>query len=438
MKKNKKFLLITIICISIIVIELLIMLIIHISRERNIDHIDNLNTIIKTNNGYIGVGISDFHNSKFVSEKKYEYIDDTTKQKQNIIATQSKLAKYDHNYNLIWEKTFENNYDSTFYDIIEVNDGYIVVGSYAKDAKQISLNTRDALIIKYDYNGNIVWKETYSVLSDTEFYKVIEDDNKLIVIGQSIYENMELGNHITGGGIIVKYDMNGKLLEKNNYGGNKSGKFNDIIKVDDGYIVCGKDATNYGILVKFKKNFNRDENDTSLISKKIVWQRTYSNTDYEGFTSIVQNKDTLYLGGAINVSNEKDKEGKPTFKYDAGIVAYNTNSKYLGSYSIKDNVHHRINSMLIDNNYLYVSILYDVDSKEPNKYSMLTKYNLKDINKLNDNVVYSQTFVNDYSYIINKITKLDNDIIYVGTTNKECKFFTGCDYQNIIEKYQEN
>lgn len=437
--KNRKFLLIIILCIAIITVELLIMLIIHISREKNIDHIDNLNNIIKTNNGYIGVGISDFHNSKYVSKKIYEYTDSTTKKKQNIIATQSKLVKYDNNYNLIWEKTFENDYDSTFYDIIEVKDGYIVVGSYAKDAKQISENTRDALIIKYDYNGNIIWKQTYSVLSDTEFYKVIEDDDNLIVIGQSIYENMEVGNHTTGGGIIVKYDMNGELLENNNFGGNKSGKFNDIIKVNDGYIVCGKDATNYGIVVKFKKNFNREEDDTKLISKKIVWQRTYSNTDYEGFTSIVQNKDVLYLGGAINVSTEKDKEGKPIFKYDAGIVAYNTNSKYLGNYSIKDNVHHRINSMIIDNNYLYVSVLLNVDSKDENKISMLTKYNLTDIDKLNDNIVYSKTFAeNESDYIINKLTKIDNNIIYVGTTNKECKLLTGCDYQSIIEKYQES
>lgn len=437
-KKNKKILTIMIICIIVILIELLIMLIIHISRERTINHIDSLNNLIKTNNGYIGVGISDFNNSNYLSKKIYEYTDDTTKQKQNVIATQSKLVKYDNNFNLIWEKTFENDYDSTFYDIIEVNDGYVVVGSYAKDAKQISLNTRDALIIKYDYNGNIIWKQTYSVLSDTEFYKVITDDDKLIVIGQSIYENMELGNHITGGGIIVKYDMNGELLEHNNYGGNKSGKFNDIIKVDDGYIVCGKDATNYGILVKFKKNFNREENDTNLISKKVVWQRTYSNTDYEGFTSIARNNDILYLGGAINIGTEKDKDGNPIFQYDAGIVSYNTNSKYLGSYSIKNSTHHRINTMVIDNNNLYVNILLNVDSKDENKISMIRKYNLTDVNKLNDNIIYSKTFDNQNNFIINKLTKINDDIMYIGTTNKECHFFTGCDYQNIIEKYQEN
>ena len=431
MKKNKKFHLIFIICISIIILELSIMAIIHILREREIEHIDNINSIIKTNNGYIAVGISDFYNSKNVSKKVYEFIDDITKQKQNIIATQSKLVKYDNNMNLLWEKTFENDYDSTFYDIIEINDGYIVVGSYAKDTTQISLNTRDALIIKYDYNGDIIWKQTYSVLSDTEFYKVIEDNDDLIVIGQSIYENMELGNHITGGGIIVKYSKNGELLEKNNYGGNKSGKFNDIIKVDDGYIVCGKDATNYGILVKFKKNFNRDENDNNLISKKVIWQRTYSNTDNEGFTSMVRKDNIIYLAGAINVSTEKDKDNNPLFKYDAAIVMYDTNSKYLGNYSLKENIHHRINSLLINNDILYATILLDIDNKDTQN-SMIVEFNLDNINKLNDVIIKKKTYNN---YLINKIESIDNDIIYVGTTNKDCKLLTGCDYQSVVNKY---
>lgn len=433
--KKKKFLMLLIICVSIIVIELFVMLIMYINRERNISHVNSLNDIVKTNDGYVGVGISDFHDSDNVKMKTYEYTDDTTKEKQLIITTQSKIAKYDNNFQLKWEKTFDNPYDSTFYDILKIDNGFIVVGSYAKDIKQISANTRDALIIRYDNDGNIIWYKTYSVLSDTEFYKVIQDNDKLIVIGQSIYENMEVGNHTTGGGIIVKYDMDGNQLENNNYGGNKSGKFNDIVSVDDGYIVCGKDATNYGIVVKFKKDFNRDEEDTNIISKKVVWQRTYSNTDYEGFTSMVKYKDTLYLAGAINISNEKDKDGNTLFKYDAGIVAYNTNSKYLGNYSLGDNTHHLFNSIICDDNYLYVSAILDVDNKNADFKSMIIKYQLTDIDKLNKNIIEKKVFDNDKSYLISELVNINNDLLYIGSANDNCKLLTGCDYQEFISKY---
>ena len=47
------------------------------------------------------------------------------------------------------------------------------------------------------------------------------------------------------------FDYNGEVVWKNNFGGNKSGSFNDIVVVSDGYIVCGKDGANYGLIVKF-------------------------------------------------------------------------------------------------------------------------------------------------------------------------------------------
>ena len=278
---------------------------------------------------------------------------------------------------------------------------------------------------KYDLSGKILWYKTYSVLSDTEFYKVIDDgDGNLVVIGQSIYENMELGNHTTGGGIIVRYDKDGNLLAHNNYGGNKSGSFNDIIKVSDGYLVCGKDAVNYGILVRFKKDFNRDDKDTNLISKKVLWQRTYSNTDNIGFTRMVLSDKTIYVAGSINVSNEKDKDGNTLFKYDAGIVLYNTSGKYLGKYSIENDVHHRFNSIFYSDNKLLLTGLMDVDNRDANK-SFTTIFDLN-----------SKKFdeIKEKDYLINKIVNLNNRYL-IGTSQTRCSLY-GCEYEPLIIEYK--
>ena len=433
--KNNKFNTIkkiAIICVVIVVIELIAMLALKLFRERNIDHIDAINDLIEISDGYIAVGISDFYNSKSVNAKIYEYINSTTKEKSNIIANQSKIAKYDKNMNLIWENTFENKYDSTFYSVLKVDDGYIAVGSIISRYEQIEINTRDGLIVKFGLDGQVKWHKTYHVLSDTEFYKIIDDgDNNFVVIGQSIYENMEVGSHITGGGIIVRYDKDGNMLAHNNYGGNKSGSFNDILKVKDGYIVCGKDATNYGILIKFKKDFNRDDKDTNLITKKIIWQRTYSNTDTVGFSAMALNKDIIYVVGAINTSNEKDDKGNTKFKYDAGIVLYNTSGKYLGKYSIEDNTYHRFNSLILEDDNLILTGLLDYDSinKTDKQESMVYKFNIKD-NKFMDKKVFNSN--NDY--IISKIIKLDKNII-IGSSKTKCSIY-GCEYEPIISIYK--
>ena len=433
-KKDKRNLIkkVVIGCIAIVLIELIAMLAVKIFRERGIDHVDALNDLIKVDDGYIAVGVSDFDDSKDVNQKIYEYTDSATNKKSNIIANQSKIAKYDNDYNLVWENTYDNLYDSTFYSVINVSDGYIAVGSLVGKYEQIEVNTRDALIVKYDLNGKMIWYKTYRVLSDTEFYKVIDDgDDNYVVIGQSIYENMEMGTHTTGGGIIVRYDKDGNVLAHNNYGGNKSGSFNDIIKVSDGYIVCGKDATNYGIVLKFKKDFNRDEKDTELITKKLVWQRTYANTDDIGFSAMVLNKDIIYLVGAINISNEKDENDNIKFQYDAGIVLYNTNGKYLGKYSLEDKTYHRFTSVILEDNNLILSGLLDYNGvyKGNKQDSMIIKFNLDD-KKFIDKDLFQEK--NDY--IINKIVMLDQKII-VGSSKSKCSLY-GCEYEPIIKEYK--
>ena len=428
MNKKKKLLKrIMIICGIIIIVELLLMLIMHIVRERGIDHISNLYDVVKIDDGYIGVGVSDFYDSQYVDKKLYEYMDPITHDKSNVIAAQSRLVKFDNDMNVVWEKTYDCDYDSTYYGVLPVDDGYIVVGSYISKYSQIDAKTRDAVIVKYDSNGKVEWSDTYSVLSDTEYYKIIDDgDGNYVVIGQSIYENMEMGSHITGGGIIVRYNSKGEMIAHNNFGGNKSGIFNDIIKVSDGYIVCGKDAANYGILVKFQKDFDRDEKDLNIITKKIVWQRTYSNTDTVGFEGMTLVGDKIYCVGAINVSNEKDENGQTIFKYDAGMVVYNTSGKYISKSSLGDDIHKRFTSVVSDGEYLYITGLDKVD--EDYKDSMIYKYDLE--GKLVKKIVYT----GDKNDILSKVIKINDQYLVIGTSNSSCGIL-GCEYNDIMDFY---
>ncbi len=415
-------------CIAIIVIELAIMLIIKINRESEIEYFDGLNDLIVTDNGYVGVGESDFKYSKDVSEVKYHYKDN------NIIATRCKIAIYDKEKKLIKEKSFDSEYDSSFYGVVKVNDGFIAVGSIVSDKEQIEVNTRDALMVKYDNDLNVVWSNTYSVLSDTKFNKIIDDgDNNYVIIGQSIYENMEIGNHIIGGGIIVRINSEGEVIAHNNYGGNKSGNFNDILKVDDGYIVCGKDAANYGIIVKFKKDFNREEKDTDLISKKVMWQRTYSNTDNRGFMDMALIGDTIYACGAVNISDEKDSNDEPIYKYDAGIVLYNTSGKYLGKkLTLNDDVHNLFTSIETDNEYLYLTTHMNVDDNDDIKKSMLVKMDLE------GNIIKKEKYDNENNNLLNKIMKLNDDYLVVGVSKTRCSLLTGCDNEPVIKDYNND
>lgn len=334
---KKKAKIIVILCLAIILIEVIIMFILHLIRESKITYIDTLYNIENVDDEYyLAVGSSNFKYSKYNNSFIYEYQDGIkVDEVRSVYAEQAKLVKYDKELNVVFEKTFETDYDSIFYDVASVSDGIIAVGSYVFEEKQLGLNTRDGLLAKYDLDGNLLWSKNYQVLGDTEFKRVLVVSDGIIVVGQSIYENMEIGNHANGGGIIVKYDFDGNIIWTNNFGGNKSGIFEDIISVSDGYIVCGKDAVNYGMLVKFDSEGNR------------LWVKNYANTDDIGMSDIETKDDKIYIASSYNKSLEKDKEGNTIFEYDACIFVYDLNGELLDIYSIGGSNKDRFTSLIL-------------------------------------------------------------------------------------------
>lgn len=432
---------VVIICFIIIALELIIMLGTYIFRENNIDYRDGLNDIKAINGGYIGAGSSNFRNSKDVSKKIYTHTIVETGEQEKIIANQAKIVKYDSDMNIVWERTFPCDYDSVFYNVLPVSDGYVAVGSYVYEYEQLNLETRDGLIVKYDLNGNMLWSKNYQVLGDTEFYKIIESDGNYIVVGQSIYENMELGNHATGGGIIVKYDKNGEVLAKNNYGGNKSGLFNDIVEVEDGYIVCGRDAANYGIIIKFAKDFNREDADTVFISKKVIWNTTYpsdklSFTDSAGFTDLEIINNKIYVTSAINVSEEKDDKENLISQHDACLLVFDMKGKFEKKYTFGGSGLDRYDGMIVDDNSIIVigttesnDIEIEGYHKMNNKTAIMVKYDLE------GNILEKKYCGEKNNTIFTRIIKIDdNKNLVVGTTNAIRGLF-GYDYQSITNFY---
>lgn len=257
-----------------------------------------------------------------------------------------RLAKYDKNDKLIWERVYDEGNNSTFSAVKTLNDGYLVVGSAEFTTYQIDNKIREGIIVKYDKDGKKLWEQRYQALSNTKFLDILVEADGYVVIGQSIYENMELGNHETGGGIIVKYDLTGKKLWEGNYGGNKSGIFNDIVKVNNGYVVVGRDSKDTGIVVFF------DE------AGKKKWSRNYSYTDTEGFQALAVKDNYLYVVGSKKVwtdtGNEEADSNRVTKNTEALIVKYDMNGKMYFEKTFGGNGYERYQDVLIEGDQLYL------------------------------------------------------------------------------------
>ena len=351
---------IIVLCIAIIVIELGYIGLSYYIRSKSIIYSDTLNNFSKVNDGYLVAGNSDFKKSKFNSYQK-EY-------------NKAKFAKYNNDFEVEFESAYTKGYASYFSDVSEYKDGYIAVGGVQYDKQQIEDNATDGLIVLYDKRGKQVDTKRVQIAGDTTFNKVLVCDDGFIVVGQSILQNMVIGTDPDGGALMIKYDFKLNEVWKVNYGGSKSAIFNDAI-IDEDYIYAiGKDATRYGLIAKYtlsgekvytktyeytdtvgfssivkvnnaffvagSKTINIDASDEDKTTKglivkynsngEVIDEVTFSRNKASRFNKIVSDDNNLIVvGHTYKKDLEKSTKTYNYLDYRGIIVKYDTNLKRL-------------------------------------------------------------------------------------------------------------
>lgn len=125
------------------------------------------------------------------------------KKAENLI-NDAVIVKYDLEGNLLWQKSWGGTKDDHFESLISTENGYIVIGTfYSTDIEGlVNKGDVDSIIIKYDLEGNVVWQKTYGQEEYDTFEKIIIDNNNNYIV---------LGNN-SGNGVILVYDKNGNVL----------------------------------------------------------------------------------------------------------------------------------------------------------------------------------------------------------------------------------
>ncbi len=153
--KNKKvrtvLQIVIFLCILVLVIDLIIIGVTYFTNQGNIVYSTSVNQVTTSSDGYITVGSSDFKNSN-----DYQYTDGLQK---------AVISKYDNEHVLLWEKQFEDGYNSIFNGVAEYENYYYAVGSIESDEEMSTEGLRDALLVKYDRFGDVVDSTTFQVNS---------------------------------------------------------------------------------------------------------------------------------------------------------------------------------------------------------------------------------------------------------------------------------
>ncbi len=340
--------------------------------------------IVLTQEGYIIVGSSNFKYSTLQSKSgKYE---------------KPRMAIYDDNDHLQMEIKYKSGYNGLFMDGLENEDGYLAVGFYQRTSREYKKEETEGLIVKYDKNGNINWERKYKNLTNTKYNKVITVQDGYIVVGSSTYASIETGKE-KAGALLLKYDKNGKMIWKEYYGDNKTGSFNDVIETSDGYIVVGSKDASTGIVAQYNKNGlfqwkkeyeNIGNNGLSRVKRQgnnLIFIGSFKQSEYvqnrtntallvlanlEGkmikytqygqeknisqWNDLVIYKNNIYVVGVSSYINEKLSKEKITHYNNKAIYAqYDMNLKLIENKEEDKNKTYQYTSIMNKKNKLYIT-----------------------------------------------------------------------------------
>lgn len=224
--------------------------------------------------------------------------------------------------NIQWQKCIGGSGDDFVNAVTNLSDGnYLSFGNTNSTDGDFNAHHggNDAFLIKFNAQGNILWKKTYGGSGDDDFVSVIENnDGGLIAIGiTSSNDGQVHGNHGDNDAWLVNLNQNGKLLSQHCFGGTGDDEGLSIYKTHNGRIVfSGFSNSNDGDV-----HGNHGNYDGWAVKLKqsgtIDWSKCFGGSNYDDLVpNITEIDNHLFFAGSTK-SNDGDING-----YHGGYDAY--------------------------------------------------------------------------------------------------------------------
>ena len=220
------------------------------------------------------------------------------------------IARFDNGGNVVWKRTFGGDGGDYFYSVAAVSDGFVAVG-YSQDFgtgdwKNVKgKGGSDTTLVKFDNNGNVVWKKNFGGEGIDNFCSVAAVPGGFIAAGYS--NEFSFGNEDWAGtrangdvdAILVRFDSNGDAVWKKNLGGAEIDRFYSVTVAADGFIAVGNsNSLGSGDWVGFDKKGGFD-----AIAVKydedgdVVWKKSLGGAGWDGYFSVTAVSDGFIAAG---------------------------------------------------------------------------------------------------------------------------------------------
>jgi uncharacterized repeat protein (TIGR01451 family) len=247
------------------------------------------------------------------------------------------IAKFDSSLNIQWQRCYGGSSVESSNDIINgLNGDFIMTGRARSVNGDLTFNRGifDLWILRIDSIGNIIWNQLIAGSdSDIPYSVYLDTDSNIYVCGYTSSNDFDfIGNHGKSDAIVIKLNYSGNIIWKKCYGGSSQDQSNSIIKdVDGNFLISGYTYSN-----DFDVAGNNGTNGSGWIFKidssgTLIWQKCYKDIwpnefvrDNKSIRHFIHN---AFPQGCSN-GNVAVSELKPTnFLIGKVYVDYNSNQQ---------------------------------------------------------------------------------------------------------------
>lgn len=247
-------------------------------------------------------------------------------------ARDAAIVKYDAEGKVVWKKNFGGSDDDSFSAVAAVEGGYVAAGVSASGSFGTGDWTgtegkgdRDAIIVKYDEQGNVVWKKNFGGSDWDGYLSVAVTEDGYVAAGYAY--NKSFGNGDWAGSrekstdkeddaVIVKYDTAGNVLWQKSFGGDDYDCFCGVAPIESGCVAVGYSGGGSfgtgdwtGTETKDQKNLNFSNfaNDAIIVgydhAGKILWKKNFGGGSYDEFAAVAAASDGFVAAGYSYMSS---------------------------------------------------------------------------------------------------------------------------------------
>ena len=204
---------------------------------------------------------------------------------------------------ILWEKSYGGSEDDKLQTAItKSNGGYLLGGYSTSNDGDISENygNEDIWLVNLDIDGNIIWEQNYGGSGQEMIRKIIEVDDGYILIGTTNSNDFDVTNNFGEHDIwVVKIGFDGNIILENNFGGSAYDSGADLMTTQNGFIlVCNSYSSNQD----FDKNFGLSDGWLVNVNNsiEIIWKQNFGGVGTDAFNTILQDNNGDFIIGGVS------------------------------------------------------------------------------------------------------------------------------------------